>query len=382
MTSSSASSNLSTEEGETVEESRRYFSPNTAHSICGFLILLTIAIWLTVGIEFSEMRLEVLNENIDCELADGRNNDQVKWSERDECLRTIDTKAGPPEPKDGGTAYGYYWAGAFVIPVALLFIYAGYEKRPIWVTWQESHGHNSIWRKSPRVAYFKRSPILMLLAYFFAIALVIILSQLHMYQFENTVKNTDLYPTNDYLDGDDFDLYEINDSLYLAEGDVIIRITLLLGFYYAATKLPLFFMELGHIPEEDDEEILDLEGAREALEEIGTYSSLNKQELRRIEDKLQQAVTSESKVSKLKNDIETYQNRITQLEQIEASLKNEIENSKPQQGHTVNIADSAVAGDVIVGTKIDTQIINTVDTDKLILAMTKMLEDHQKSSEK
>ena len=84
----------------------------------------------------------------------------------------------------------------------------------------------------------------------------------------------------------------------------------------------------------------------------------------------------------MNDDITTYQKRIKQLELIEASLISEIENSKPQQGHTVNITDSAVAGDVIVGTKIDTQIINTEDTDKLILAMTKMLEDHHKSNEK
>jgi len=377
MTSTGDSSNHSSEGGETAEGYRRYISPNIAHSIYGLLILLTIAIWLTAGTEFSEKRLDVLNENIDCDLADGRNGEQVKWSERDECLRSINTKAGPPEPKDGGMAYGYLWAGAFVIPVTLLFIYAGYEKQPIWVTWQESHGHNPIWRKSPRVAYFKRPPVLLLLAYLSAIVLVIILSQLHMNQFENTVKNADLYPT----DGD-YDIAEIDDSFYLGEGDVIIRIALFLGFYYAATKLPLYFMELGHIPEEDNEETLDLEGAREALEEIGAYSSSNKQELQRIEEKLQKVADSESKVSKLSDDITTYQNRIKQLELIEASLISEIENSKPQQGHTVNITDSAVAGDVIVGTKIDTQIINTVDTDKLILAMTKMLEDHHKSNEK
>jgi hypothetical protein len=373
MTSLSDSSNPSDDGGVDSEEYRKNVNPNTAHSLYGFLILLTIVIWLTVGAEFSEMRLEVLNENIDCDLADGRNGEQVKWSERDECLRSINTKAGPPEPTDGGMTYGYYLAGAFMIPVTLLFIYAGYERQPIWVTWQESHGHNPIWRKSPKVAYFKRSPILLLLAYLSAIAIVIALSQLHMNQFENTVKNADLYPT----DGD-YDISEIDNSLYLGEGDVIIRITLFLGFYYAATKLPLYFMALGHIPEEE-EETLDLESARVALEEIGAYSSSNKQELQRIEDKLQRVADSETKVSKLNNDITTYQNRIKQLELIEANLILEIENSKPQQGHVVNIADSAVAGDVIVGTKIDTQIINTVDTDKLILAMTKMLKDHQKS---
>ena len=373
MTSLGDSSNPSSEEVVESDGCRRDIKPNTAHSIYGFLILLTIVIWLTVGAEFSEKRLEVLNENIDCDLADGRNGEQVKWSERDECLRSINTKAGPPEPNDGGMTYGYYLAGAFMIPVTLLFIYAGYERQPIWVTWQESHGHNPIWKKSPRVAYFKRPPILLLLAYLSAIALVIALSQLHMNQFENTVKNADLYPTDD-----DYDISEIDDSLYLGEGDVIIRITLFLGFYYAATKLPLYFMALGHIPEEE-EETLDLESARVTLAEIGAYSSSNKQELQRIEDKLQRVADSETKVSKLNNDIAKYQNRIKQLELIESNLILEIENSKPQQGHVVNITDSAVAGDVIVGTKIDTQIINTIDTDKLILAMTKMLEDHQKS---
>ncbi|MCS5532630.1 MAG: hypothetical protein NZ736_00020 [Candidatus Poseidoniaceae archaeon] len=372
MTSLGDSSNPSGEEVVESDGYRRDIKPNTAHSIYGLLILLTIVIWLTVGAEFSEKRLEVLNENIDCDLADGRNGEQVKWSERDECLRSINTKAGPPEPNDGGMTYGYYLAGAFMIPVTLLFIYAGYERQPIWVTWQETHGHNPIWRKSPKIAYFKRPPILLLLAYLSAIALVIALSQLHMNQFENAVKNADLYPTDD-----DYDISEIDDSLYLGEGDVVIRISLFLGFYYAATKLPLYFMALGHIPEE--EETLDLESARVALEEISAYSSSNKQELQRIEDKLQLVADSETKVSKLNNDITTYRNRIKQLELIEANLTLEIENSKPQQGHVVNIADSAVAGDVIVGTKIDTQIINTVDTDKLILAMTKMLKDHKKS---